>query len=132
MANKRRILVLDDDEGIRKIVSRTLSSCGFEVITVATGEEVLEKIRNGEVFDCAILDVTNYGGMGAISTMKELQILAPDLSQKVIVMSDGTHSEVREPGRFGYAGALEKPFNPQQLLDVLNLVLSKEDKKTKE
>ncbi len=117
-----RILVLDDEKGIRDIISKNLSSRGFEVVTVATGEEVLEKIREGETFDCAVFDVNNDKGMGAIPTMKEIKKIAPNL--KVIVMSDSTHLAVREPSRFDFAASLAKPFDIQMLIDVINKVLS--------
>ena len=53
---QRRILVIDDDETVRKSCRRILGEQGYEVETAATGAEGLDLARRG-YFDCALVDL---------------------------------------------------------------------------
>src|SRR6185503_9039715 len=53
---KKRILIIDDDNEVRSLLSRTLSQAGFEVFTVARGEEVTRLCRQ-QSMDLVIVDM---------------------------------------------------------------------------
>jgi len=55
----KRILIVDDDPGIRLLYEKELSQAGFTVTTVATGQEALEKAGENR-FHLAILDIDAY------------------------------------------------------------------------
>jgi two-component system, OmpR family, response regulator MprA len=57
MADKEKILVVDDEPSIRKYLQTLLEVDGFNVDTVASGKEALERIGGGERPDLIILDV---------------------------------------------------------------------------
>ena len=54
--NKERILVVDDEASIRRILETRLSMIGYEVVTAADGEEALDTFR-GNAPDLVVLDV---------------------------------------------------------------------------
>jgi OmpR family response regulator RpaB len=54
--NKERILVVDDEASIRRILETRLSMIGYDVVTAADGEEALETFRNTDP-DLVVLDV---------------------------------------------------------------------------
>ena len=62
-----RILVVDDDPQIRRVMRVTLTGQGYEVDDAKTGEAALEKLRK-ERFDLVLLDM-NMPGMGGFETL---------------------------------------------------------------
>src|SRR5207248_10293526 len=69
----QRILVVDDEEGIRGLTSQLLNTLGYEVTAVTDGVEAINTceraMRRGENFQAVILDATNRGGMGGLATI---------------------------------------------------------------
>src|SRR5207302_7737719 len=63
----QRILVMDDEEGIRELTSQLLNTLGYEVTAVTDGVEAVNTyeraMRRGEDFQAVILDATMRGGM---------------------------------------------------------------------
>ena len=57
MAEKEKILVVDDEPSIRKYLQTLLEVDGFDVGTVSSGKEALNKVKKGERADFIILDV---------------------------------------------------------------------------
>src|SRR5262249_50665440 len=66
-----RILVVDDDPQIRRVMRVTLTGQGYEVDDAKTGESALEKLRE-ERFDLVLLDM-NMPGMGGIETCRSIR-----------------------------------------------------------
>jgi Response regulator containing CheY-like receiver, AAA-type ATPase, and DNA-binding domains len=53
---KYRILVADDEENIRMLLSETLKDEGYEIIEVTNGDEAVKEVKKSD-FDCVLLDV---------------------------------------------------------------------------
>lgn len=66
-----RILVVDDEPQIRRVLRTTLSAQGYEVFDAKTGEEALLAIRD-QRFDLVLLDM-NMPGMGGLQTCREIR-----------------------------------------------------------
>ncbi|MEJ2167114.1 MAG: PAS domain S-box protein, partial [Desulfobacterales bacterium] len=85
-----RILVMDDEEILRKVAERMLHELGYEATCVGDGAEVLEtyeKTKTSEKpFDAVIMDLTIPGGMGGKETIKKLLEIDP---KAVVVVSSG-------------------------------------------
>ena len=64
MAQPRRVLVVDDDEGIRQFAARALASGGYEVETARDGQDALRSIEARPPFDLFIIDVMMPGMRG--------------------------------------------------------------------
>ncbi|MCX8107485.1 MAG: ATP-binding protein, partial [Verrucomicrobiae bacterium] len=85
----KRILLVDDDEQIRKVATAMLQSVGYEVTAVDEGGAAVQKFCEarsaGRPFDAVILDLTVQGGKGGRETIQELLLI--DDKVKAIVSS---------------------------------------------
>ena len=111
------VLVVDDMEGIRVLVSRILSELGYQVIAAATGLEALEQAQKVELH-AAVVDLT-MPAMDGITLTNKLRELQPQLP--VVLMSgfDMDNVLASQPKISPPPGYLEKPFRIAQLLDAL-------------
>ena len=77
-----RILIVDDEEPIRKLLGTVLEPEGYQMDFCATGEEGLEKVKEQE-YDVLIVD-KNLPGMTGLDLLREAQKLQPRLASIVI------------------------------------------------
>ena len=117
---------MDDEEVVRKLVTRLLEQMGHEVALVEDGQSAIlayESAKDqGRPFDLVILDLTVRDGVGGKETIRELLKLDPAV--KAIVMSGYANDPVvMEPKRYGFKGVLAKPFDKPTLEKVLSRVL---------
>src|SRR5271157_6455618 len=84
MAIKERILVVDDEPSIRKYLQTLLEVDGFEVETVSSGKEAIEKVSGGQRPDFIILDVL-MPELNGLETLKEL--MQVDRSLNIVMLS---------------------------------------------
>jgi len=118
----QRILVMDDEEGIRELTSQLLNTLGYEVTAVTDGVEAVSTyeraMRRGENFRAVILDATIRGGMGGLATIARLRNIDPSV---VAIICSGYSDEaaLAEFLQYGFRGALPKPFTRRDLADVL-------------
>jgi len=84
MADKERILVVDDEPSIRKYLGTLLEVDGYQVEAVNSGTEAIQKIENGERPDFIILDVL-MPELNGLDTLKQLMQL--DRSLNVVMLS---------------------------------------------
>ena len=122
----KRILVMDDEEGVRNLTQKMLERLGYKVETVKDGVEAIETYKkqmdSGEPFDGVILDLTIKGGMGGDQAIKELIKIDPDV--KAIVCSGYFNDPVMANyEEHGFRGAMAKPYQKADLESVLNKVL---------
>ncbi len=121
-----RILFMEDEEGIRKVVMEMLRMVGYQITPANDGVEAIALYRNAlesdEPFDAVIMDLTVPGGMGAEETMARLRQLDPGI--KAIVTS-GYSSDpiISDYEKFGFCGVVTKPYKFDELRDVLTRVL---------
>ncbi len=113
MAVKEKILVVDDEPSIRKYLQTLLEVDGFEVETVCSGREAIEKVGKGERPDFIILDVL-MPDLDGVETLKEL--LQVDRTLHVIMLSCSNEvGTVVEAIRIGALDYLTKPFEKTEL-----------------
>jgi two-component system, cell cycle sensor histidine kinase and response regulator CckA len=123
---KRKILVMDDEEVVRKLVRRLLQQMGHEVEVVEDGQQAVGAYESakdqGHPFGAVILDLTIRDGVGGLATIRELLKLDPAV--KAVVMSGYPNDPaVLEPERYGFKGVLRKPFDRHSLRTVLARML---------
>lgn len=109
-----RVLVMDDEEGVREIVGLTLLGMGHTVELARDGQMAIEVYKTaklqGRGFDVVILDLTIREGMGGRETLQELLKIDPRV--KAIAMSGyALDPVIFEPERHGFKGVLTKPFD---------------------
>jgi len=107
-----KILVVDDEEGIRNVLRRTLEAAGYNIVTAANGEEALHKVSLQEA-EVVILDIN----MPAMSGMEVLKRLTADSSDYCVIMVTAvadvqTAVEALAMGAYDY---ITKPFEPDDV-----------------
>lgn len=123
---KRKILVVDDEVAIVRVLKDRLEMEGYEVLTAYDGSEGVEIARK-ELPDLIIMDITmpNMDGLTAARKLRE----QPETSRIPIVMLTARGQESDE--KAGYqAGAIlyfTKPFSTRQLVREIRKILGETD-----
>jgi two-component system response regulator AtoC len=113
MTVKERILVVDDEPSIRKYLQTLLEVDGYEVSTVNSGKEALERLETGERPDFIILDVL-MPEMDGVETLRRMMHM--DRSLNVVMLSCSNEvTTVVEAIRIGANDYLTKPFEKSEL-----------------
>ena len=116
----RKVLILEDEPVISRVLSRTLSSAGMETETADNGLIVREKLDAGAAPDLFLFDIRTpvINGIQLYEYMEEKY---PGLSQKVIFMTgDYLNSVTLAFLERVNRPFIQKPFTPDQILDLVN------------
>lgn len=116
----KRILIVDDDEHIRKMLSRFFKSEGYDVALAADGNEAI-KSYHAHHPDLVIMDIIMPEREG-METIVELRHLSPDF--KVIAISGGGEYTTSEENlemaeSLGAVRIVQKPIMPDELLKMV-------------
>ncbi len=120
---KGNVLVVDDEEFIRDIISDCLSSTGHNVTTACDGEQALELIKRNH-YDMVFLDLSMPKKDG-FQILKEIKVIDPNSA--VVIVS--ARSEEQLPDRLSEEGAfhfIRKPFSVDQIQNTVSKVLGAE------
>jgi two-component system nitrogen regulation response regulator NtrX len=111
---KARILVIDDEEGIRKSLKMILEYEGYEFFEAATGEDGLEKLRETVGIDLVLLDIKMPGRSG-LEVLAELRE-RPFVPEVIMISGQGTIQAAVEATKLGAFDFLEKPLHRERVL----------------
>ena len=123
-----RILLMDDEEPIRKVGGRMLSRLGLAVETAADGAAAVEVFRaalgEGRPFDVVMLDLTVPGGMGGLEALRRMRELDPGVRA---VVSSGYSNDMAmgEYRAHGFVGMIAKPYRIDDCANTLGEVLAR-------
>ncbi len=114
----QRILVVDDEPQMRRVLRASLMAHGYEVVEAASGEEAVNQL-SADRCDCVLLDL-NLPGMDGIDTCRAIRAG----SQVPIVVvsirdSERDRAAAREAGADDY---ITKPFGVEELLSRIQEV----------
>ena len=112
-----RVLVVDDDEEMRKLVRRSLEFDGYHVAERDRGTHVLQTLREAP-FDLVILD-KEMPGLNGLDLLPMLRREFPQVPV-VLITAFGGRQVAASALRLGAAKYLEKPFRLRQLLDAID------------
>jgi len=118
------VLIVDDNDGVRRTARRVLSRRGFEVLEAPNGRVALEVIAEHSDTDCVILDIT-MPEMDGMETYRELMKIHPDMP---VIMTSGYHTyeKIERTGDLPVA-FVQKPFDVRTLVDAVNKALQLTD-----
>lgn len=122
-----RILILEDDAPIRRLMAATLRRAGHEVVETKDGRETVavyrEAMETNAKFHLLICDLTIENGVGGVETMRQLTRLDPDI---LAIVSSGYSDApaMSSPASFGFSGVLPKPYAPSELRAAVHRILS--------
>jgi two-component system chemotaxis response regulator CheY len=116
------ILAVDDSAAIRHMVSVTLRSAGYEVVTAVDGQDGLDKARRSAVH--LVLTDQNMPRMDGLTLVKSLRALPEYATAPILILTTESSDEMKSRGRAaGATGWLVKPFDPARLIEVIRKVL---------
>jgi two-component system response regulator AtoC len=113
MNGKIRILVVDDDESIRRYIGKLLTQAGYDVLTASSGKDALKELRTGPDISLAILDIL-MPEMDGLETLSEIRKLSGDLP--ILMLSAlGQTNIIVKAMKAGATDYLVKPFEEEEL-----------------
>jgi len=116
-----RILLVDDEANIRRMLGALLQAEGFETAEAANGNAALSALESAAP-DAVLLDLMMPGGPDGISTLEQLKRRAPDLP--VVMMSGKANlTDAVRATKLGAFQFLEKPLTPEGVLAALRAAL---------
>lgn len=120
-AGNRRVLVVEDDDAIRTLVSRILRHTGFEPVEARDGQHAIEQLDRAQLdrdqFDAIVLDLMmpRVDGFGVVDHLIETQ---PAMVERTVVMTAYPKAAARQ--RLHHlCRIVSKPFNTAELLGLV-------------
>ncbi len=117
-----RILIMDDEEVVREMISAMLQYHGYDSVVAADGEEALrifdENVKNGTPFSAVILDLTIRGGIGGKDTIIEIRKRDPHVPA-FVASGYADDPIVSRPREYGFTDSITKPFTRKVLIEIL-------------
>ena len=119
---KNKILVVDDEESVRQVISYTLEQAGYTVDTAANGDECLDKVYSFEP-DLVLLDLM----MPTVDGWEVLRLLRSNPETEavpvVLLTAKGEIHDIMFALQQGAADYITKPFGKRELLERISRVM---------
>jgi len=119
------ILVVDDEEVMRSLFIDILQDKGYKVTTVPDGKEAQEKARQA-FFHVAFLDV-HMPLMNGVQTLHALREVSPKTA--IVMMDSFPDALLDEAEKEGAISCIHKPFNINEVIEVIEMALKGKDRK---
>ena len=120
----KKILIVDDEEKVRKLVEVTLSTGELEILHASSGKEGLRKARES-MPDIILLDVM----MPGLDGIEVCKLLKKDPATKdiyiVMLTAKGQQTDKKKGFAAGADEYFVKPFSPMNLMDKIDKILDK-------
>ena len=122
----RRILIIDDEENIRRVTRLTLQAAGYEVGEAGDGARGLEAFGNGTGWDAVLLD-QRMPGIDGLETLRQIKERQPDA--RVIMSTAYASIELAvDAMKLGATDFVRKPMTPEILRNAIAASLSKQQR----
>jgi CheY-like chemotaxis protein len=122
-----KILVIDDEEGVRRVIGKILVRAGHDVLEAPDGKVALSLLKE-EAADLVICDLF-MPEMDGVEVLRQLRRDYPNL--RVVAISGGAYQgrvQLLDVAKaLGAVAVLGKPFQPHQLLELVNDLLRETD-----
>ena len=120
----KRILIIDDEENIRRVTRLTLQAAGYEVGEAADGERGLEAFGDGSAWDAVLLD-QRMRGMDGLETLRHIN--ERDATARVIMATAYASIELAvDAMKLGATDFVRKPMTPEILRNAVAAALAKQ------
>ncbi|MBF0563605.1 MAG: response regulator [Nitrospirae bacterium] len=121
--SKKKVLLMDDNEGVLETISELLELNGYEVgksrDSIEAVQLYLEAMKSSAPFDVVVLDLTVPGGFGGKKAMEELLKIDPKV--KAIIASGYSDDPIVSQYRqYGFQGVITKPYDVDELNSLIN------------
>jgi FixJ family two-component response regulator len=120
----QRVLIIDDEQHIRKMMRLTLEAAGYQVAEARDGSEGLTLYRNGAGWDVVVLD-QRMAGMDGLETLRQLKERDP--AARIVMATAFASIELAvDAMKLGASDFLRKPMTPETLRNSVAAALSKQ------
>jgi CheY-like chemotaxis protein len=117
-----RILVVEDDEDLRDVLTSILRDQGYEVVEAENGKQAINHLKDDEKFDLLFTDVILPGGINGVEIAEEARRMQPDV--KVLLTSGYAENETVQSGKLDPGVTLvNKPYREKELLETVRKML---------
>lgn len=122
---KGKVLIVDDEDDLRKVAHMILARCGYEVVQCDNGQDAVRiyssLFRTGPPPDVVLMDLTLRGGMNGTETAAEILHLDPEA--RIVCTSGSVTEEVQMVFlERGFVGVLPKPYEAGELTQMVHRV----------
>ncbi len=126
LSGSGHILIMDDEEAIRKIMGEILRKLGYSVSFACDGNEAIELYKeagkSGNPVDAVIMDLTIPGGMGGKECVQKLRQF--DKKARAIVSSGYSNDPIMANfSQYGFSGCISKPYRLEKLGEILDRII---------
>ncbi len=111
---RQRILIVDDEEVVRRFAARVLEEAGYATTTAVDGAEGLRSVREGSSPFVVVLSDIVMPRLNGVELMEALSMSHPRLP--VILMTGFAAAQLADRGITAPCGVLNKPFAPEVLV----------------
>lgn len=126
--DQMRTLVVDDEEGVRFFLTETLQRSGHYVVTAASGEEALERLRE-TAFDLIMLDLRLGGRVDGMRVLESVRWRWPG-TLVIILTAHGSLDSALTAIREGVDGYLLKPVEPNEVRQAVEEAMMRRERLT--
>src|SRR5690349_24220089 len=124
-----RILIIDDEEHIRRMMRLTLEAAGYEVSEAKDGADGLRLFGDGSAWDAVVLD-QRMPGMDGLETLRQLKQL--NVHSHVVMATAYASIELAvDAMKLGATDFVRKPMTPEVLRNAVTAALAKSSRQTK-
>lgn len=123
MGEHARIIIVDDDEGIRETLAAILQEEGYHIDTAESGKEAIEK-TNEKFYNLALIDI-RLPDIEGIDLLKEIKGTVPKI-RKIIITGYPTLQNAMEAVNNGADAYVLKPFDIEKVLTIIKDQLEKQ------
>jgi CheY-like chemotaxis protein len=131
IVSKGKVLIMDDEDVIRVMLSKQLSHLKYEVEIAEEGSEAIglykRAMESDKPFDAVVMDLTISGGMGGKEAIKKLLEIDPE-ARAIVVSGYANDPIMANYKKYGFSGVLAKPHGIHELDETLQKVIIKENK----
>lgn len=118
----KTIMTVDDSATIRQILSLALKGAGYSVVEAINGEDALKKLESSQV-SLLITDL-NMPKMNGIELIRQVRRSGSSRFMPIIMLTTESQEAKRQEGKAaGASGWITKPFKPEQLVKVVQMVM---------
>lgn len=124
MDNEARILIVDDDENIRKVLVAILEDKGYNIEAVGTAKEAIKKTQS-KLFNVALIDI-RLPDMEGITLLTKIRDATPR-TRKIIITGYPTLQNAVDAVNKGADAYIMKPFDVERVLTTISEQLKKQE-----
>jgi PAS domain S-box-containing protein len=118
-----RILVVDDEPGVRALLEKVLILIGYKVDTITDAKIAMDKLDAGAKYDAILLDI-RMPGMNGIELYAHILEKIPELKSKIIIVTgDVMGADIKDFLAKNNLPSLAKPFDIKLLKETINKIM---------